>query len=136
MLKPVGQPSFYSPKKSERFYPYLDLFIGRIAKTAPDYVIEGDAFSPQHVKELQSKYEIKCVFLVMKNISPENILKNEKYDRWTDYDTPEELENLCSRIMKASAELISYCKETSIPYFDLSENYKEQFTKASNELIS
>jgi len=31
MLKPIGQPSFYNSEKSERFFPYLELFIDRMS---------------------------------------------------------------------------------------------------------
>lgn len=36
MLKPIGQPSFYSLEKSNLFFPFLELFISRITKSYPD----------------------------------------------------------------------------------------------------
>ena len=135
MLKPVGQPSFYSPRKSDKFFPYLELFISRIVKTAPDYIIEGDAFSPKHVKDLQNKYDIKCVFLTMSSVDPRTVVSNAKYDKWTDEATAEQLDDLCSRIVKASKELNSMCVKENIPCIDLAYDYDKQFREAYSKLV-
>lgn len=136
MLNPEGETSYYSPEKSNRLYPYLDLFIGRMIKIAPDFAIEGDAFSPSHVKSLMAKYDIKSVFLSMEKADPVSIVKYEKFDRWTDDISSLELKRLCERIVEASAELKEQCVKYGIPYFDVSRDYDRQFGLAYEALFA
>lgn len=135
MLKPLGQPSFYSPEKSEQFFPYLDLFISRIRDVGPDYVIEGDAFSPQQVAKLKQKYEIKSIFLTMTNIEKGKIVKYAKHDKWVEKVSDEHLDNLVNRISNASQIIQEQCKKSGIDCFDLSENYESVFIDAYTCLI-
>ncbi len=135
MLKPVGQPSFYSSEKSERFSPYLDLFISRIVPIGPDYVIEGDAFSPEHVDRLRSKYELLSVFLTMPGITAKSIIENVKYDAWSNAISDKQLENLVVRIQQASISIQADCKRLDIGCFDLSQNYEHEFLTAYESLI-
>ena len=136
MLKPIGQPSFYSPKKSERFFPYLELFIDRMLKSVPDYLIEGDAFSPQHVKKLEEKYKLKSVFLTMSKVNPESIIKHTKFDRWTDDVHAEELSYLCERITAASKDIQAQCNHVGARNIDLSQDYDQQIKAAYEYLMN
>ncbi len=135
MLKPIGQPSFYSPEKSKRFFPYLELFIDRMTKSAPHYLIEGDAFNPLHIKKLQEKYEIKSVFLTMSKITPQSIINNEKFDRWADNIDEDKLAYLCERITGASKDINTQCEQTGMVCVDLSNNYEHQFKSAYEYLM-
>lgn len=136
MLKPIGQPSFYSPKKSDSFFSYLELFVDRILKSVPDYLIEGDAFSPQHVKQLGEKYELKSVFLRMSRVNPESIIKHTKFDKWTDDINEEDLSYLCERIVVASNDIETQCNQVGLRSTDLYQNYDQQIKFALEYLMS
>ena len=135
MLKPVGQPSFYSPEKSERFFPYLDLFISRILAVGPDYAIEGDAFSPDHFKRLEAKYELRSIFLTMPDITAKSITTNIKHDDWSNSVMSQHLEDLVHRIRQASSQIQSECERLKINCYDLSGNYDLEFQKAYRALV-
>lgn len=135
MLKPMGQPSFYDPEKSERFFPYLDLFISRITSVGPDYTIEGDAFLPKHVEILRNKYELRCVFLTMRNITKSSIISHVKHDDWTSHVSNDHLDGLVDRIKMASTQIADDCAKLNIASVDLSENYSESFEEAFEILI-
>lgn len=136
MLKPIGQPSFYSPEKSDRFFPYLELFVDRMSKSTPNYLIEGDAFSPLHVKRLQEKHGIRSVFLTMSKVVPKSIIDNSKFDRWANEINEEQLAYLCERIMSASKDIETQCEETGLISVDLSNNYDYQFKAAYSCLMN
>ena len=136
MLGPIGQTTFYDQDKAKQFFPYLELFIDRILKTAPDYVIEGDAFSPEHVKILEKQYDITSVFLTMNQVSPESITKNIQHDTWTDHISTKELQILCQRITTASKDIQTQCENLGLPHVDLSRNYSRQFKSAYTHLMS
>lgn len=135
MLKPVGQPSFYDKEKSDRFFPYLELFIQRIMQSTPDYIIEGDAFSPQHVAKISQAHNLKSVFLTMSHVDPVKIVSESKYDKWSDNLTNDELHFLCKRIEEASKELDNECEKLEMPCIDLSNNYDAQFLIALKGLM-
>ncbi|HEX8182722.1 MAG TPA: hypothetical protein VF575_03930 [Candidatus Saccharimonadales bacterium] len=136
MLEPAGLSSFYDVRKSELFFPYLDLFVSRIIKSCPDYLIEGDAFGPDHVEILKTKYDLKCVFLTMNHTSTEKIVQNVGFDRWTDEVSNEHLEGLVKRIQLASKDIQLKCELYNIKCIDLSENYTEGFDEAYQFLRS
>lgn len=136
MLEPIGQPTFYGAEKANQFFPHLELFVDRILRTAPNYVIEGDAFSPEHVKKLQDKYEVKSVFLTMSKINPESITANTKHDTWTDDISDSELRLLCDRVVTASKDIQAQCERLGLPCIDLSSQYNQQFKNAYTLLIS
>ena len=136
MLKPIGQPSFYSVEKSNLFFPYLELFISRITKSCPDYLIEGDSFTPEQVEILQNKYELKSVFLTMSHTTVENIINNTGYDKWSDEASPEQLNDLVQRIHIASKDIQQECTKRSLNCFDLSENYDAVLYGAYRSLMS
>lgn len=136
MLKPAGQPSFYSPEKAKRFYPYLDLFMSRMESVGPEYTIEGDSFSPEHVSKLKQKYELKCVYLIMKNPRLDNILKYAQHDNWPSSVSHEHLNTLVERIKKASYELEEQCEQYGIACYDLSDNYASAILRAHSALTS
>lgn len=135
MLKPIGQPSFYDTEKSERFFPYLDLFISRIISVGPDYAIEGDAFSPKHVEILKKKYELRCIFLTMRDITKESIVSHTKHDNWSSRITTDQMDYLVKRIKMASAEIEKECNKFDIASFDLSDDYNKTFKDAYDYLI-
>jgi hypothetical protein len=136
MLKPAGQPSFYSPEKAELFYPYLDLFISRMQNVGPDYVIEGDAFSPHHVDTLKQKYDISCVFLIMSQVKASNILQYIQHDAWARNITDEHMNDLINRVTKASEQIATDCNKYELPCFDLSHDYTTAFERAYRSLIT
>ena len=135
MLKPLGEPSFYSPEKSARLFPLLELFIMRMLKSSPNYVIEGDAFSPHHVSELQNKYDVKAVFLTMSKVSTDAVIRFAQFDNWASEDTPKQLEDLAARIVAASEVIKEECEHFSIPHFDLSSDYATNFERAYKLLV-
>lgn len=136
MLKPIGQPSFYSVEKSNLFFPYLELFIARITKSCPDYIIEGDSFTPAHVEILQNKYELKSVFLTMSHTTVENIITNAGYDTWTNDASSEQLTNLVERVQAASKDIQLECVKRGLNCFDLSKNYNAVLHDAYRALMS
>lgn len=136
MLKPMGEPSFYSPEKAARFFPMMDGFISRMLKICPDYTIEGDAFSPHHVDALKEKYELRAVYLGMSNISTENIIRHANYDNWAEQDNEEELKQLATRIVSASKEIEAECAHLGIPYFDLATDYDKMAQQAFDALAN
>lgn len=136
MLKPAGQPSFYSPQKADQFYPYLELFMDRMQTVGPQYTIEGDAFSPQHVAALSKKHEIKSIFLVMKEIRKADILNFLQHDTWASKISSAQLDNLVLRIKRASKDLEEECIKYDIACVDLSKDYLHSLSRAKAILLS
>ncbi len=136
MLKPEGLPSFYSPKKAELFFPYLDAFISRMVPIGPDYLIEGDSFSPEHVVKLKNKYQLRCIFTIMPEISVTSMLSHTQHDKWTNEYSKDHLEGLVKRIKAASESIRQDCLLTGIPCYDLSHDYDSTINEAYHQLMS
>lgn len=136
MLKPMGEPSFYSPEKAARLYPVLETFISRMLKVCPDYTIEGDAFSPHHVDALRENHELRAIFFTMSQVSKDDIIQYAKYDNWASSDTESQLDDLVNRITDASKIIQEECLRLDIPCFDLSNNYEKTFELAYRALTS
>jgi hypothetical protein len=103
--------------------------------SVPDYLVEGDAFTPHHVDELKQKYELKAVFLTMSRISTTDILKFAKFDNWASENIPMQLKELAASIVAASKVIEEECEHFGVPCFDMSDDYDANFEKAYKSLL-
>ncbi len=128
----LWKPYTEVPKK---FFPFLKNFVKHTVATVPDYVIEGDAFYPEQVAELQKEFQVRACFLGTSHISLETIKKHVGHNDWLDEISEQEKTDLPGWIMEVSGTIQAECKKFSLPYFDTASNFEEAINRAFQSLL-
>jgi len=124
-----GQP-FIS--KAENLWPALKSLLVHLIEEEPDYLIEGDAFLPKHIPELEKKYknEVKVCFTGFTKISPQDKLREiRKFsgykDDWTKGRSDERMLKAIKSMIEFSQYLKKESKKFNIKYFEISDNFQK-----------
>ena len=117
------------------FYPFLKALIKYTQYAVKDYVIEGDAFFPRQVNELNKEFKIRTCFLGFSHVTLRDIQEDIGHNNWIDDLAEKELHTLPDRIIEASSMLKSECEKYDLRYIDLTGNYLTNLEKAYRYLL-
>lgn len=121
----------------EKFLPYLTNLIKHLQSTVRDFTIEGDAFWPEQVIELQRQFEIRVCFLGFSQITLEQIKKYVGENDWINQTSEDEQSKLPQWIMETSERLKKECTKHVLSYVDMAEGvYEQNIEKAYTYLTS
>ena len=144
-------------KRPEAFFPYFLQFLKILQNRYPDYVVEGDIFTPQQITTLQEKITFKCCFLGMCEITVENLKKTPprldwisklpadekaKLSRsitegnWVSRLSPEEQEKVPQQLIDTSSWYKTESLKHHFPYFDIYPNQEKALESAYAALTS
>lgn len=135
-LAVAGYSTVYGPEKAKWFFPFLVAFINRNIAIFDDYIVEGDAFFPKQIEQLQTDYSLKAVFLI--NTAPdwEVITQHRHSDRWMDNYSKTKLSEFPERIQTASISINKDCQEYKIPCIDIAQGFKSAQKDALAQLLN
>lgn len=120
----------------DQFFPFLRKFVDHAVQTLPNYVIEGDSFFPAHAAALMKDFPVKACFLGMTKMNLADIKKYTEHNNWIDSVPQAVQETIPAKLVQDSAMFASEAKRLRIPYFDLTENRKENLEAAYRALFS
>jgi len=114
-------------ERAKAFYPYLYKYLRILGNHYPDYVVEGDIFTPTQVLKLQEKINLKCCFLGMSGFSANRPFGDS---RWANNLSPEEQEALPEKLIAQSRELEKSATTHHFPYIDVFPDKEAALEKA------
>ncbi len=98
-----------------------------------NYLIEGEVILPIHINEFKEEFpdiQMKVCFIGYTQITPEEKLKlvrtyNTGIDDWTVKNSDEKMLEHVTNTVEFSKYLKEECEKYNLPFFDVSENFKE-----------
>lgn len=115
----IGIKDLEQNKRSETFFPYFLQLLKILQNKYPNYVVEGDLFTPQQIDSIKERIGLKCCFLGTSNITLEDVKKiDEKLD-WVSKMSEEDQNKLPEYFIKRSKEVESEALKFHFPYFDI-----------------
>src|SRR5258708_23397631 len=123
-------------EKADNFFPFLEQFIKYASNGVKDYLIEGDAFLPNHIAKLSQKFKLKSCFLGFSEMNIETIKKHAGLNNWVNELSDEEQSKLPEWLINLSEKYKSESLKFGFEYFDLSAGYEDQINKAFKYLVS
>jgi hypothetical protein len=135
MLELNEQTSYYSQEKADQFYNYFDKSLDSFTQLYENYVIEGDAFYPQHLHKLSQKHQFKSLFLINTAVTADHLMMNVGRNNWLHSETPEAVKILPARIKDASMRISQECDQLGIKCFDLTKDRDKNLAKAYDYLV-
>jgi hypothetical protein len=115
----VGINSLESNKQSEAFFPYFLQLLKILQNKYPNYVIEGDLFSPEQVASIQKEIDLKCCFIGTSNITLEDLKKIDPKLDWVSKRSLEEQSKLPAHFIKRSGVTKEEAEKYGFLYFDI-----------------
>jgi len=115
----VGIKDIAVDKQPEIFFPYFLQLLRILQNKYPNYVIEGDLFSPGQVASIQDVINLQCCFIGTSNITLEDLKKIDTKLDWVSKLTPEEQSIMPSQFIKRSNSTKEEAEKYSFPYFDI-----------------
>ena len=128
----LGILGLLEEQQAEAFYPYLYKYVRILENHYPDYVVEGDIFTPEQVIELQKKINLKCCFLGMSGFAPTRPFGDS---RWANNLSPEEQQTLPEKLTNRSENLQRSAASHHLPYIDVFPDKKAALEKAYASLF-
>jgi GTPase SAR1 family protein len=139
VLKENGHGVFGAETRAKEFQPYFLSILKLLPYYRSDFCVEGNAFMPAQVHELQSKVkeEMRVCFLGMSEANLKDILKHGGPATWLITDlTEEQRQEYPKWLVKNSKEVERQCAAYGYRYFDLAGNYMVNFESAYQYMIS
>ncbi|MFH1253024.1 MAG: hypothetical protein V1664_01685 [Candidatus Uhrbacteria bacterium] len=119
-----------------KFFPYIKNLIKHIKNSIKDYTIEGDAFLPAQIFELQKDYDLKVCFLGFSKITLPEIKDYVGENNWLNDLSDFDINNLPQWIIEKSQTLKQDCEKYNIKYFDMADGlYEQNLEKAYTYLV-
>lgn len=118
----IGVLDLEEADRPKAFAPYFFQLLRILQKKYPNYVIEGDIFTPEQVASLQEAITLKCCFLGSSNITLEDITQIDPSPNWVKKLLPEEQVEVPERVMLRSVFFKTEAAHHNFPYFDIYPN--------------
>ncbi len=136
----LGITELEEEKRPEAFAPYFLQLLKILQNRYPNYVVEGDIFTPEQVASIQDRITLKCCFLGASKVTVEDLINvdprrdwisnlstEEKaklsdsivQGNWVSRLSPEEQAKIPDQIMHRSEILRNESQEYGFPYFDI-----------------
>lgn len=121
---------------AEKMWPFLKAVCKNMIDNEIDYIFEGEAVLPEHIKELSDLHpgQIKTCFLgytevdVKKKISEVKRYPNHLND-WLLSQEEEEILNHIENMITYSHRIKKECIKYNLDYFDTSKDFEKQIDK-------
>lgn len=124
---------FGAAKRAEEFAPYFQSMMKILPGYCEDYCVEGNAFMPAQVSELEKNtdIELRACFLGMSKTNLDTILKYAGPQTWLMTNLSEmQRREYPKWLVKNSEEIEQQCKVYGYKYFDLADDYAAKFEQA------
>ncbi len=128
---------------AEKVWPSLKGMIDGMIFDNEDYVIEGEAMSPELMAELISQYpgQIKVAFIGFTEIDIQKKVALIKAtakddDDWLVSESDEYIKDHVKNMIRYSKMIKRACKKHQLPYFDTSENFEHTSYEVKQFLLS
>ena len=131
----VGIKNIAINKQSEAFFPYLIQLIKILQNKYPNYVIEGDLFSPEQVASMQEEINLRTCFIGTSNIALADLKKIDSKLDWISKLTPEEQLIIPGQFVKRSGTTKAEAEKYGFPYFDIYPDRQTALESAYTELM-
>lgn len=118
------------------FFPYFFRMLKCLNNKYPDYVVEGDLFTPEQIVSLGNEIDLKCVFLGSSHITLGDLKKIESNLDWVSKLPPEKQETIPQELMKRSTFFKTEAEKYNFPYFDIYPDREKALDDAYNILFS
>lgn len=129
--------------RAEKLWPVARAVAINIIETDLDYLLEGDSILPEQVIELAREYNgrVKACFIGYVDIDPALKLKEMREfsghpNDWVSGHSDEYVLSLINEMIEFSKYLRQECKQSNIPYFDVSYNFSNTIDSVVSYLRS
>jgi hypothetical protein len=119
---------------AELLMPFVEGLIHIRRHNQAHYYFEGDALEPELLAPFKHQNHIKIVFLGYPHIDIKHKLRNirmfpSEENEWTQDLSDRELYELIGQFVDESQRINKACERYEIPFFDTSDNFKQQITQ-------
>lgn len=123
-------------KRPEVFFPYFLQFLKILQNKYPNYVVEGDIFTPSQVASIQERITLKCCFLGTSSITIEDITEKDPNPNWVNKLPPEDQAEVPEQLIQLSRVFESEASKYNFPYFNIYPDRQKSFESAYHALLS
>ena len=123
-------------ERQEFFFPYLFQFLKILQNRYPNYVVEGDIFSPEQVVTMQERLNLKCCFMGTSNITVDDLVNKDSNPNWVSKLPPEEQAKIPEHLINLSRGFEEEAKKHGFPYFDIYPDRQAALESAYQALFS
>ncbi len=131
--------------RARRMWPVLKNLIGTMIDDTPeqDYLFDGVIFLPEHLAELQSKYQGKKMRGVWLGYTKDSlaekkqmIMNDKSADNWLRNKTDERINKVLNYGVSKSRQIKRRCEKFGLPYYDFMPNCEKDLLKVEKILLA
>jgi hypothetical protein len=129
--------------KTKKLWPRIVPMLRNILEVELAYTVEGDAMSPRGVSELIQAYpgQIRAAFIGYGSTTPERKLAEIRtfaggVNDWIQEHTDEYILALCTEMIEFSQFVHRECATLGLPYFDVTDGFRQGLEQAYASLIA
>ena len=131
----VGIQDLEPKMQSEAFFPYFLQLLKIIQNKYPNFVIEGDLFTPSQIASIKDQINLKCCFIGTSNISLADLKKIDSKLDWVSNLPSEQQAVLPARFIERSRITGEEATKYGFPYFDIYPDRDSALENAYRALI-
>lgn len=131
----VGINDLEVGKKSEAFFPYFSQLLHILKNKYPNYVVEGDLFTPEQVSIIQKEIDLKCVFIGASTLTLEDLKHTDSKLDWVSKMSEEVQARLPEKFIERSKVVEAEAVKYNFPYFDISPGRTQALESAYQALV-
>ena len=152
----LGITALEESERPETFFPFLLQFLKILQNRYPDYVVEGDIFTPEQVASVKERITLRCIFLGVSDTTVENLAKTDpRLDwvsrlhedekaklskaivegNWVARLPAEDQANVPDRLTRQSKEVKAGAEKHGFPYLDISPDREKALEEAYHALM-
>lgn len=134
-------PELWPDEIAIKLWDFYKSLITVFIENEEDYIIEGESFLPEHIRDLEEEYKgrVKSCFIGFSTISVETKKEHVKLyankNDWLLGNSEEYITNHITNMIGYSKTIKKSCENHNVTYFDTSENFTDVLNQAMKFML-